>query len=211
MAPHLSVVALACVLLTVACGPKQQPEAAGPLPASPLPTAGIAGQDVSVYPLTLLSADETLGWGTQLVPHRVALERADSIIAALLTERSPEVLWVLPPTLRHAFARAPGTLADPDRIGTALLRAPKLETIPDPLRSQMRNLTAVAGGGRYAFVPASLVYVRTPEGKARAELTVVLADVRTGLIGWRAVANAEGADPWSALVAAFKTLTPGLP
>lgn len=210
MAPHLSVVALAGVLLTVACGPKQQPEAAGPLPAPPLPTAGIAGQDVSVYPLTLLSADAALGWETQLAPHRVALERADSIIAALLTERSPEVLWVLPLALRRAAARAPGMLADPDRIGTALLRAPKLETIPDPLRSQMRQLNAVAGG-RYAFVPASLVYVRTPDGRARAELTVVLADVRTGLIGWRAVANAEGADPWSALIAAFKTLTPGLP
>jgi hypothetical protein len=101
-------------------------------------------------------------------------------------------------------------LADPDRIATALLRSPGLKMVPDPLRSQMRSLNAMAGG-RYAFVPAALVYMRTPEGHARAELTVALADVRTGQIGWRTVAYAEGADPWSALSAAVKTLTPGLP
>jgi hypothetical protein len=176
----------------------------------PLPTAGIAGQDVAVYPLTLLSADVALGWESELTPHRDALRRADSIIAALLVERSPEVPWVLPPALRHAAAQAPGMLADPDRIATALLRSPGLKMVPDPLRSQMRSLNAMAGG-RYAFVPAALLYVRTPEGQARAELTVALADVRTGQIGWRTVAHAEGADPWSALSAAVKTLTPGLP
>jgi hypothetical protein len=210
MAPRSSVVALSCALLTFACGPKQPPQNVAPVPALPLPTAGIAGQDVSVYPLTLLSADETLGWEAALTPHRDALARADSIIGALLTERSPEVSWVLPPMLRHAASRAPGMLADPDRIGTALLRSPGLDAIPDPLRSQMRQLNAVAGG-RYAFVPAALVYLRAPDGRARAELTLVLADVRSGQIGWRTVANAEGSDPWTALIAAFKTLTPGLP
>jgi hypothetical protein len=210
MAPRSSVIALSCLLLTVACGAKQPPENAAPVAALPLPTAGIAGQAVPVYPLTLLSADVELGWEAALTPHRDALARADSIIAALLTERSPEVSWILPAALRHAAAQAPGLLADPDRIGTALLRVPGLKMIPDPLRSQMRSLNAV-GGGRYAFVPAALVYVRTPEGRARAELTVVLADVRSGLIGWWTVANAEGADPWAALIAACKTLTPGLP
>jgi hypothetical protein len=210
MTPRPSVVALCVGLLTAGCGSKHEPENPAPLPAQPLPTAGIAGQDVAVYPLTLLSADVALGWEAKLTPHRDALGRADSIIAALLTERSPEVSWVLPPALRHAAAQAPGMLADPDRIGTALLRSPGLKMIPDPLRSQMRQLNAVAGG-RYAFVPAALVYVRTPEGRARAELTVVLADVRSGQIGWWTMANAEGDDPWQALIAAFKTLTPGLP
>jgi hypothetical protein len=210
MTPRPSVVALCAALLSAACGPKPPPQNAAPVPALPLPTAGIAGQDVAVYPLTLLSADVALGWEAALTPHHEALRRADSLIAALLTERSPEVSWVLPHALRRAAAQAPGMLADPDRIGTAMLRSPGLKMIPDPLRSQMRQLNAVAGG-RYAFVPAALVYVRTPEGRARAELTVVLADVRTGQIGWWTMANAEGDDPWHALIAAFKTLTPGLP
>lgn len=208
MAQRLTV-ALLAALAVGACGPKTE-TAPVPEPALPLPTAGLAGQPVAVYPLTLLAAEETLGWQDALSPRRAALDRADSIMGALLTERSPEVQWVLPPALRRAAARAPGMLADPDRLATALLRGAKLEQIPDPLRSQMRALNGTAAD-RYAFVPAALVFVRTPEGTGRAELTLVLADVRTGRLGWRTVARGEGADPWAALEAAFKTLTPGLP
>lgn len=209
MAQRLIAVLLAAG--TAACGGGARQEAgAAPAPAHPLPTAGIAGQEVTVYPVTLLSAEATLGWDAQLGPRREALDRADSIIGALLEERSPEVSWVLPPALRRAAAQAPGLLGEPDKMGTALLRAPELKQLPDPLRSQMRALTGVAGG-RYALVPAALVYYRTPEGRGRAELTLVIADVRTGLIGWRTTAHAAGDDPWTALRDAFKTLTPGLP
>jgi len=44
-----------------------------------------------------------------------------------------------------------------------------------------------------------------------AELTIVLADVRTGRVGFRTVARGEGDDPWTALTRAVKNLTPGLP
>ncbi len=200
---------LAFAGITAGCG-GSQPAVTVPAPAAPLPTGGIAGQEVTVYPLTLLSADETLGWASRLTPRPEALARADSIIAELLEERSPEVIWILPDELRRAARRAPGLLAQPDQMGTALLRFPNANRIPDPLRSQMRGLTGVAGG-RYALVPASLVFTVTDEGRGRAELTLVIADVRTGLVGWRTVAHADGDDPWLALRDALKTLTPGLP
>jgi len=202
---------LAALLWVLAgCGGRHQDPQTAPVPAVPLPTTGIAGQDVAVYPVTLLSAEATLGWDSLVGPRHAALERADSIIAALLEERSPEVQWVLPPALRRAAARAPGMLGDPDRMGTALLRSAELKQIPDPLRSQMRNLNGVAGG-RYALVPASLLFYRNPDGRGRAELTLIIADVRTGAIEWRTVAHAVGDDPWTALRDAFKTLTPGVP
>jgi hypothetical protein len=208
------VIRIAALSLALAgCGggrPPQDQQPPAPLPASPLPTSGISGQDVTVYPLTLISAETTLGWEAQFGDRRAALDRADSIIGALLEARSPEVKWVLPPALRRAASQAPGMLGDPDRMSTALLRVPELKQIPDPLRSQMRNLTGVAGG-RYALVPASLLYYRTPEGQGRAELTVVIVDVRTGVIEWRTMAHAVGTDPWATLRDAFKTLTPGLP
>jgi hypothetical protein len=181
-----------------------------PEPVLPLPTAGIAGQPVTVYPVTLIVAADELGWAEQLGPRRAALDRADSIIGALLVERSPEVTWVLPAQLRHAASRAPGLLTNPDQMGTALLRAPNVQKLPDPLRSQMRELNAVAGD-RYALVPSALLFTKSAEGGGEAQLSVVLADVRTGLIGWRTIARGHGDDPWSALAAAFKTLTPGLP
>lgn len=197
-------------MLAAGCA-KSQPDTVAPAAASPLPTAGLAGQRVAVYPLTLIAADEATGWADSLTPRRAALDRADSVIGEALTQRSPEATWVLPPEMRRTARRGIGMLADPDQMGTALLRAPGLRTIPDPLRSQMRSLTAAAAD-RYALVPASLVYTPSDDSVGgRAELTLVLADVRTGLIGWRTVAWATGSGPWDALWRALKTLTPGLP
>jgi len=207
-----SVPGLVLAGLLTACaggggGGDQTPE---PQPTRPLPTAGIAGQPVAVYPLTLITAAEELGWQAQLAVRREALDRADSIIGALLVERSPEVTWVLPAELRRAAARAPGMLANPDQMATALLRSPGVEKIPDPLRSQMRSLNGVAAD-RYALVPAALIFTRAPDGRAQAELMLVMGDVRSGVLQWRTVARGAGDDPWEALRVAFKALTPGLP
>lgn len=193
-----------------ACGGSHSSATGAPAPTAPLPTAGISGQRVVVYPLTLVAADDRLAWSAALSPRRVALERADSLIGDALTGRAPEVTWVLPPALRQAARRNAPVTTDPDQMATSLLRASALTKLPDPLWSQMRSLTAMAGE-RYALVPASLVFFPAPEGGGRAELTVVLADVRTGAIGWRTVARAAGGDPWEALRRALKALTPGLP
>src|SRR5207249_11786629 len=110
-----------------------------------------------------------------------------------------------------------------DLMGTAILfhqTKQEPEMLPDPLRGQLRTLAALAGGGRYALVPAGLTYRRAtasgpaaplPHAVATAELTVVLADVRSGRVGFRTVARGEGDDPWTALARAVKSLTPGLP
>jgi len=207
---------LAGAALAGACGHKPPPTPAGPQATAPLPTAGISGQQVIVLPFTLIAAEDSLRWEGALGNRRVVLGRADSIVVTLLQARAPEVSWLGPDELRRAAHHAPGIAPDPDQMGTAILRARALEVVPDPLRSQLRTLAALAGNGgsRYAFVPAALVYKRTgtslpPTGLA--ELTIVLADTRTGRIGWRTVATGEGTDPWSALTRAVKSLTPGLP
>ena len=213
----LLVSCLACVL---ACGGNQPPDNPEPEDgaeerqsrALPLPTAGIAGQPVTVYPLTFLVTEESLkraGWGELLQPREDALRRADSLIAAFLTERAPEADWVLPQELRRVHRQAPNMLADPDKMGTSLLRG-EFEQVPDPLRIQMRSLTGVAGE-TWALVPASLVFYAETEDRGRAELTMVLVDVRFGRPSWRTVAEGVATDPWMATWNALKTLVPGLP
>jgi len=218
------------VVLLAGCGGRQHPE--GPAPTQPLPTAGLAAQQVSVVPLTLLVAEDSLQWQVLLGERRAALARADSVIGTLLRERTPEVSWVLPDALRRAARRAPGIAPDPDQMGSAVLRAPDVEIVPDPLRSELRTLVALGGnGGRYALVPAALVYRRAggqaggrPGGAAArpaarpsdrpaatAELTVVMVDARSGRVGFWTIARGDGDDPWSALTRAVKSLTPGLP
>src|SRR5881628_1389310 len=148
----------------LACGGKRPVQ--GPAPVAPLPTAGLAGQQVSVLPLTLVAAEEELHWDTSLADRRAALARADSVIEALLRARAPEVNWLFPDELRRVARRAPGVAPNPDQMGTAiLLRGTNQdpEMVPDPLRNELRTLAALAGsgGGRYALVPAGLVFRRT--------------------------------------------------
>lgn len=205
-----------CMLCLVGCGGSQPPEEPGPeaepSESRPLPTAGIAGQPVTVYPLTFLVTEETLrqtAWGDQVQPREEALRTVDSLIAVFLTERAPEADWVLPEELRRAHRQAPNMLADPDKMGTSLLRA-EFEQVPDPLRIQMRSLTGVAGEN-WALVPASLVFYEESDGQGRAELTMVLVEVRRGRPVWRTVAEGVGPDAWTATWNALKTLVPGLP
>ena len=215
---------------TLSCGgPRRQAQEPLPAATAPLPTGGLAGQRVSVFPLTLVVAEDSLHWESYLANRWTTLASADSIITALLLGRVPEVPWVTPAELRHAARRAAGVAPDPSQMGTAILRAERLVDVPDPLRSQLRTLIALAGGGggRYVLIPAALVYrrPRTPDprgargsaspaaapGSGTAELSVVLVDVRTGKVQWRTVARGDGRDPWAALTTAVKALTPGLP
>ena len=111
-----------------------------------------------------------------------------------------------PDALRRAARQAPNLLTDPDRMGTAVLRN-NMRRVPDPLRSQMRSLTGIAGD-RMALVPASLFFFSDSGGVGRAELTVVLVDVRLGEVRWRSVASGNGTSPWDALKEALATLAP---
>src|SRR6266566_7359650 len=208
-------------LVSVACGGKKNSHNPTPVPTAPLPTASLAGQRVALMPLALVAAEEALQWDTLIGDRRTTLDKCDSIIATLLAARASEVSWVTPAELRHVARRAPGIAPDPDQMGTQFLRASNLIEVPDPLRYQLRTLMGLVGG-RYVFVPAGLVFRvagpgATPPGPsgrpglATAELSVVLIDSRVGKIGWRTIARGEGADPWTALTRAVKSLTPGLP
>jgi len=205
------------------CGGKSAtPHELALVPTAPLPTAGLASNRVPILPFTLVVAEDSLGWEPVLVDRKAVLAAADSVLGVLLKVRAPEVSWVLPDELRRQARRSPTFGSNPDQMATALLRNERLVDVPDPLRSELRTLVALAGGARYALVPAALVYRRaTPDtlgtapgstaAVARAELSIVLVDARLGRVGWRTVARGEGNDPWTALTRAVKALTPGLP
>jgi hypothetical protein len=203
----------------VACRGKKPEQSPTPAPTAPLPTAGLAGQKVALTPLALVAAEDSLHWDAVIADRRVTLDKIDSIITTLLAARAPEVTWVPPAELRRVARRAVGIATDPDQLGTPFLRAEKLVDVPDPLRYQLRTLVGLIGG-RFAMVPASLVFraadssnsaVGPSSRQAVAELSIVMIDTRVGKVGWRTVARGEGSDPWTALTRAVKSLTPGLP
>jgi hypothetical protein len=204
------------LLLTTACGSKKSDQNPTPQSTAPLPTAGLAGQRVALTPLELVGAEDTLHWDALIADRRTTLDKSDSIIGTLLGARAPEVTWVGPAELRHIAKRSPGIVTDPDQMGTAFMRSDRILDVPDPLRYQLRTLMGLVGG-RYALIPAGLVFRRTTVRQsanpsiATAELSIVLVDSRLGKVGWRTTARGEGDDPWTALTRAVKSLTPGLP
>jgi len=176
-----------------------------------LATPALAGQAVAVLPLTLAGTDPALAGDSTLRAlggRRAGLAWADSIIGAALEARAPEVSWTLPARLRQLARRNPGMVPDPDRMGQAVLRSPKLKRVPEPLASALRNLTAVTGG-RYAMVPAALGLARDATGGVRADLALALADARSGQVVWRALSSATAASPAEAVSAAVANVLPG--
>ena len=145
------------------------------------------------------------------VDRHAALARADSLVSEGIVSRAPEVNWVprprLPPKLRKMARRAPGLVSDPDQMGQAVMRAPNLKIIPDPLRSSLRSLMAVAGG-RLALVPAAIGFSPEADGQIRADLSLVLADARTGKVVWRSHAVGSGDTPSAALESALAAVLP---
>jgi len=211
----LARLALLTALAAPGCAGSQPEPAAAPAatndpPVAILPAARLSGQTVAILPMTLVVADPALHSDTSYAAYRdrrAALAQTDSLISEGIVSRAPEVHWVPPRELRKIARRSAGYLTDPDQMGHAVLRGPKVIVIPDPLRSSLRSLMAVAGG-RVALAPASLGFGPEPDGQIRADLTLVLADSRTGKVIWRSVALGRGNTPTEALNAAIAAVLP---
>ena len=171
-------------------------------------TEALAGQVVGVLPLTHMSRDTALRDSLLMGPRANVLRWADSVLGEALLEQNPEINWMLPPELRRASRKAAGMVPEPDRMGQSVMRSPKLDQVPDPLRGYLRTLMGVAGG-RFVFIPASIAAGKDSVGAIRLTLMAVLADTRTGKVVWRS-SNATGtaATPAEALMAAVKTFLP---
>jgi hypothetical protein len=208
----LSCLIGACLLVSCAAPIQAQREDPKDPPVRTLATSALAGQLIAVLPLTLVVADPALESDSVYARYRdrrAALLRADSLVGEGLQSRGPEVNWVLPPQLRKIARRSAGVVDDPDQMGQAILRSPNMEKVPDPLRSSIRTLVALAGG-RMALVPASLGFGPEPDGQIRADLSLVLADSRSGKVLWRSQAHGRGASPDQALNAAMAAVLPSV-
>jgi hypothetical protein len=198
------------LLALVACRLNAQADPKTLPPVNTLAVNVLAGQKIGLLPLTLVVADPALESDTVYARYkdrRAALLRADSLLGEGFQSRGPEVNWILPAQLRKIARRSAGVVDDPDNMGQAILRSPKMTKVPDPLRSSLRGLMALADG-RMAMVPASLGFGPEPNGQIRADLTLVLADTRSGKVLWRSLAYGRGASPDQALNAAVAAVLP---
>lgn len=196
-------------LLSWSAAAAQQPSATkGQTPAVALATSGLAGQTVAVLPLTMTLWDPHIPGGAGPKARATIRHWADSLLGDALLERATEVKWVLPPELRRVASRAVGMMPSPDQMGQAIMRAPGLREMPDPLRSYVRQLVALAGGARFAFIPAALYLIPAPGDSLSVQLAAVLADGRNGRVVWRTLAVGRGETAADAYRAALETILP---
>jgi hypothetical protein len=175
-----------------------------------LATEGLSGQPVALLPLTLAVTDPTLRGDSAVAAlgdRRHLLLWADSVVGEAFQGGAPEVNWIVPARLRQMARRNPGIMPDPDQMGQAILRAQKLNKIPDPLRSSLRSLTGITGG-RLAMAPAALGLSRDSTGAFRADIALALADARSGLVVWRSSTFGTGPAPGDAVAAAIAAVLP---
>jgi len=173
-----------------------------------LATEALAGQVVGVLPITHISRDTALRDSLIMGPRATVMHWADSVLGESLIGQTPEINWMLPPELRMASRKAAGMVPEPDRMGQSVMRSPRLDQVPDPLRGYLRTLMGIAGG-RFVFIPASITAGKDSVGAIRLTLMAVLADTRTGKVVWRASnAFGTGRTPADALLAAVKTFLP---
>lgn len=200
-------------LANLACGghtPAPPPVAGSPPPKEPIKPLGVApfaGQQIAVIPITLVVPIDTMERVAPFTTHATAIAWADSVVGAALLARGPEVKWALPPELRKVARRAPTVAPDPDRMGQSMMRERSLETVPDPLRSNLRSMMALLNG-RFVLIPAAVAVVPEKGGLVRAEITLVLADTRTGKVVWRTVSWGVASTPTRALAVAMESVLP---
>jgi hypothetical protein len=207
--PRLVSTLLLPGLLAWSAAAAQQPKLSkGQTPAIALATAGLAGQTVAVLPVAMTLWDPHLPGGTGPKARATIRLWADSLLGDALQERATEVKWVLPPELRRVASRASGMMPSPDQMGQAIMRSPGLKEMPDPLRSYVRQLVALAGGARYALIPAALYLTPAPGDSLTVQLSAVLADARLGRVLWRTLAVGRGETAAEAYRAALETILP---
>jgi len=173
-----------------------------------LVTASIAGQTLALLPLTMVVVDPEAHDSALARDREALIKYGDSLVTEAMLARAPEIDWIPPAELRRIARRSGGLIPDPDRMGQSVMRSSSLKTVPDPLRSNLRKLISIAGNGRYAMIPAALYVRADSSGQIQSDLTVLLADSRTGRVVWRSLAKGTGSTAAAAVVRAVETIFP---
>ncbi len=174
----------------------------------PLVVNAVAGQGVAIVPVNMLIVGPEVTPGTFTLAKPALLRWVDSLLLDGATSRAPEIKWIAPQELRRISKRSGGLMPDPDQMGQSIMRSWGISSVPDPLRSNLRRLLAVAGGSRYAMIPASVIFKSDTTGTLTVDIAVLLADIRSGKVVWRSVAKGSGGTPEQVVGKAVATIFP---
>jgi len=152
--------------------------------AAPLPVEALAGGSALLLPVGTLVLGDSAALNPELVNRRYGLlVLAGSVLDTALRQSAPAVRWLGLAEQRRALRMAPALGIEPDRLETAYLMGSKVESLTDPLWSQLRTLEGMTGA-RVAVAPAGVRIERRGTSFV-ATYVLVMADARTGRLQWR--------------------------
>jgi len=167
--------------------------------AAPLPVEALAGGSALLLPVGAL----VLGDSAALVPELVArrfglLATAEAVLDTALKQNAPSVRWLGLAEQRRALRMAAALGIEPERLETGYLMGSGVESLTDPLWSQLRAMEGLTGA-RIAVAPSGVKLERRA-GSWVATYVLVMADSRTGKLQWRGRTDgAPAATPEAAL------------
>ena len=172
--------------------------------------ATFVGQPLVIVPTQRLQlANGAPSWAPQPADARGYLAALDDEIVAALRDRGVVGHWVLPEQVVRSARRNPTFASDPHALSVEPL-LPRARSggaaseIADPLRSQLRAITALSEDARFVLVPVELRFERAPAGPAagRAVLHLALVDTRLAQVRWTGDVASDDASSLSPAVAA---------
>lgn len=167
-----------------------------------LPT-GLSGSPVMLFPIMGVAVAPDFN-GTSDTTSRARAE-ADSVLFATLSRRLTTIFWVSAQSLRDR-SREHG-LVQPDSLPMHTMSLQVMHRVSEPLLGQLRKLND-AVHGRFLMVPVRVTY--RPGKKqypARAELSVLLLELASGVIAWRSDVAGEAETAPAALAQAILGVT----
>lgn len=208
-----SIVIVAALSVVGCAGPSARPTkpedpflAVG---AAPLPVEALAGGSALLLPVGALVLGDSAAQVPDLVSRRFGLLAvAGAVLDTALRQNAPAVRWLGLAEQRRALHMAPALGIEPDRLETAYLMGSRVESLTDPLWSQLRTLEGMTGA-RIAVAPAG-VKIERRGGSFVATYVLVMADSRTGRLQWRGRTDgAPAATPEAALKSAAAAAVTG--
>ena len=167
--------------------------------AAPLPIEALAGGSALLLPVGTLVLGDSAALVPELVSRRFGLLAvAGAVLDTVLRENARGVRWMGLAEQRRSLRMAPALGIEPDRLETGALLGLRVESLTDPLWSQLRTMEGMTGA-RTAVAPAG-VKIDRRGGSYVATYVLVMADARTGKLQWRGRADgAPAATPEAAL------------
>lgn len=178
------------------------------------PRAGVlatfVGQPLVIVPTQQLQlAVGAPAWAPQPADARGYLAALDDEIVAALRDRGVVGHWVLPEQVVRSARRNPTFASDPHTLSVEPLlprgrSGGAASEIADPLRSQLRAITALSEDARFVLVPVVLRFERAPADSAagRAVLHLALVDTRLAQVRWTGDVASDDASSLSPAVVA---------